>query len=116
MKILTISFITMITLIGCQSNSTTDRALIGGGLGAATGAIIGESLGDGRPGAAIPGAIIGGSAGAIIGAATAPPQDTELEGEPPRECVGYDRYGNPFPIVCPDVKQPPPRRNNTISN
>ena len=116
MRILILSFFVVIMLIGCQSNSTTDRALIGGGLGAATGAIIGDSIGDGKPGAAVPGAIIGGAAGAIIGAATAPPPAPVIEGEPPRECVGYDRYGNPFPIVCPDVQQQPPRRTNTHSN
>ena len=114
MKILIATIFTVFTLTACQSNNATDRALIGGGLGAATGAIIGDNVGDGKPGSAVPGAIIGGAAGAIIGAATAPPPPEPPEGEPPRECVGYDRYGNPFPIVCPDVRQEPPRR--TIGN
>ena len=111
MRIFIVAIVTTFVLPACQSNQSTDRALIGGGLGAATGAIIGDSLGDGKKGAAVPGAIIGGAAGAIIGAATTPEPEPR-EGEPPRECVGYDRYGNPFPIVCPDVRQQPPRQTN----
>lgn len=63
-------------LAGCQSDSQTDRALVGGGLGAATGAIIG--------------AAIGAAGGAIVGAATTP-----------KNCVAYDRYGNPYRVACP---------------
>ena len=115
MRIFIVAIVATFVLPACQSNQTTDRALVGGGLGAIAGAVIGDSVGDGKKGAAVPGAIIGGAAGALVGAATAPPPPPEAVGEPPRECVGYDRYGNPFPIVCPDVRQQPPRQTN-LSN
>ncbi|PVB61708.1 lipoprotein [Labrenzia sp. 011] len=76
-------------LAGCQSQSQTDRALVGGGLGAATGAIIGAAAGGGV-GPALVGAAIGGAGGAIVGGATAP-----------KNCVAYDQYGNPYRVACP---------------
>lgn len=76
-------------LAGCQSSSQTDRALVGGGLGAATGAVIGAATGGGA-GAALAGAAIGGAGGAVVGAATAP-----------KNCVAYDQNGNPYRVVCP---------------
>ena len=45
-------------LAGCQSDSQRDRALVGGGLGAATGAVIGAAAGNGV-GPALAGAAIG---------------------------------------------------------
>ena len=74
---------------GCQSSSQQDRALVGGGLGAATGAVIGAAAGNGA-GPALVGAAIGAAGGAAIGAATAP-----------KDCIAYDRNGNPFRVVCP---------------
>ncbi|GAB4520491.1 MAG: hypothetical protein Tsb0019_21470 [Roseibium sp.] len=76
-------------LAGCQSDSQRDRALVGGGLGAATGAIVGAAAGNGA-GPALAGAAIGAAGGALIGAATTP-----------RNCVAYDRYGNPYRVACP---------------
>lgn len=76
-------------LVGCQSSSTRDRALVGGGLGAATGAIVGAAAGAGA-GPALAGAAIGAAGGAIVGAATAP-----------KNCVAYDQNGNPFRVRCP---------------
>jgi uncharacterized protein YcfJ len=76
-------------LAGCQSDSQQDRALVGGGLGAATGAIIGAAAGNGV-GPALAGAAIGAAGGAIVGAATTP-----------KNCVAYDRYGNPYRVACP---------------
>jgi len=76
-------------LAGCQSDSQRDRALVGGGLGAATGAVIGAATGGGA-GAAVAGAAIGAVGGGVIGAATAP-----------KNCIAYDRYGNPYRVVCP---------------
>ena len=76
-------------LAGCQSDSQRDRALVGGGLGAATGAIIGAAAGNGA-GPALAGAAIGAAGGAIIGSATAP-----------KNCTAYDQYGRPYAVVCP---------------
>ncbi len=78
-----------LALAGCQSDSQRDRALVGGGLGAATGAAIGAAAG-GDAGSAIAGALIGGAGGAIVGSATTP-----------KNCVAYDRYGNPYRVACP---------------
>lgn len=76
-------------LAGCQSSSQRDRALVGGGLGAATGAIVGAAAGAGA-GPALAGAAIGAAGGALIGAATTP-----------QNCVAYDQYGNPYRVACP---------------
>ncbi len=76
-------------LAGCQSSSQGDRALVGGGLGAATGANIGAATGNGVGGALV-GAAIGGAGGAMIGSATAP-----------KNCTAYDQYGRPYAVVCP---------------
>jgi len=79
-----------LAVAGCQSDSQRDRALVGGGLGAATGAVIGSAIDGGGAGGAIAGALIGGAGGAVVGAATTP-----------KNCVAYDRYGNPYRVVCP---------------
>ncbi|WP_269581041.1 glycine zipper domain-containing protein [Roseibium sp. Sym1] len=78
-----------LALAGCQSDSSRDRALVGGGLGAATGAAIGAAA-TGDVGGALVGAAIGGAGGAIVGGATTP-----------KNCVAYDRYGNPYRVACP---------------
>ncbi|CTQ43248.1 MULTISPECIES: lipoprotein [Stappiaceae] len=76
-------------LAGCQSSSQRDRALVGGGLGAATGAIVGAAAGAGAA-PVLAGAAIGAAGGAVIGAATTP-----------KNCVAHDRYGNPYRVACP---------------
>ncbi|MTH95241.1 glycine zipper domain-containing protein [Roseibium sp. RKSG952] len=76
-------------LTACQSDSQRDRALVGGGLGAATGAAIGAAA-TGDVGGALAGAAIGGAGGAIVGSATTP-----------KNCVAYDRNGNPYRVACP---------------
>jgi hypothetical protein len=58
----------LLLMAGCGS-STGDRALSGGGIGAATGAVGGALLG-----APLAGAAIGGAAGAATGALTSPNQ------------------------------------------
>lgn len=55
-----------VLLAGCGT-STSDRALSGGGIGAAGGAVVGSLVG-----APFLGALIGGGAGAATGAATSP--------------------------------------------
>jgi len=80
---------TALLLAGCQSDSQRDRALVGGGLGAATGAAIGAAAGNGV-GPALAGAAIGAAGGAIVGSATTP-----------KNCVAYDRNGNPYRVACP---------------
>ncbi|MEP3046075.1 MAG: glycine zipper domain-containing protein [Roseibium sp.] len=89
MKKLTLIVATAALLAGCQSDSQRDRALVGGGLGAATGAVIGAATGGGA-GAALAGAAIGGVGGAVVGSATTP-----------KNCVAYDQNGNPYRVVCP---------------
>lgn len=89
MKKLIIVAATGLLLAACQSDSQRDRALVGGGLGAATGAAIGAATGNGVGGALV-GAAIGGAGGAIVGSATTP-----------KNCVAYDRNGNPYRVACP---------------
>ncbi|MTI19213.1 bacteriocin [Rhodobacteraceae bacterium RKSG542] len=87
MKKLVIISALLLTVAACNSNNPSDRALVGGGLGAATGAAIGAATGD--VGGAVAGAAIGGVAGGLLGAATTP-----------RRCVGYDRYGRAYYYNC----------------
>jgi uncharacterized protein YcfJ len=89
MKKLIILAATGLLLAGCQSDSQRDRALVGGGLGAATGAVIGAATGGGA-GAAVAGAAIGAVGGGVVGAATTP-----------KNCTAYDQYGRPYRVVCP---------------
>ncbi|WP_150526116.1 glycine zipper domain-containing protein [Roseibium sediminis] len=89
MKKLVLIAASALFLAGCQSDSQRDRALVGGGLGAATGAAIGAAV-SGDVGGALVGAAIGGAGGAIAGSATTP-----------KNCVAYDRNGNPYRVACP---------------
>ncbi|WMS42071.1 hypothetical protein RDV64_18670 [Acuticoccus sp. MNP-M23] len=74
-------------LAGCNSNNEGDRALVGAGLGAATGAVVATAAGA-NAGGALVGAGIGAAGGAIVGAATTPRG---------RRCV--NQYGDP--VNCP---------------
>jgi uncharacterized membrane protein len=76
-------------LAACQSDSQRDRALVGGGLGAATGAIIGGAA-TGDVGGALVGGVIGGVGGAMVGSATTP-----------KNCIARDRYGRRYRVACP---------------
>lgn len=89
MKKLIVVAASALLLTACQSDSQRDRALVGGGLGAATGAAVGAATGNGVGGALV-GAGIGAAGGAIIGSATTP-----------KNCVAYDRYGRPYRVACP---------------
>lgn len=79
---------TALLLAACQSDSQSDRALVGGGLGAATGAAVGAAA-TGDVGGALVGGAIGAAGGAAVGAATTP-----------KNCVDYDRYGRPYRVAC----------------
>ncbi len=59
-----------LALAGCATERD-NRALVGGALGAGTGAIIGAAA-TGTAGGAAVGGVLGGAAGAIIGGSTAP--------------------------------------------
>jgi hypothetical protein len=87
-KIILISFAGL-ALAACQSDSQRDRALVGGGLGAATGAAIGAAA-TGDVGGALVGGAIGGLGGAAVGSATTP-----------KNCVARDRYGRRYRVACP---------------
>ncbi|MHC5652747.1 glycine zipper domain-containing protein [Stappia sp.] len=78
-----------LTLAACQSDSQRDRTLVGGGLGAATGAAIGAAA-TGDVGGALVGGAIGGLGGAAVGSATTP-----------KNCVTRDRYGRRYRVACP---------------
>ena len=77
-----------LALAACQSDSQRDRTLVGGGLGAATGAAIGAAA-TGDVGGALVGGAIGAAGGAVVGAATTP-----------KNCVDYDRYGRAYRVAC----------------
>ena len=68
------------------------NALVGGALGAGTGALIGSAVSGGSAGGALAGAAIGAGSGALIGSAATPPG---YYGGP-----GYYGYGAPPPRRC----------------
>jgi uncharacterized membrane protein len=80
---------TALLVAACQSDSQRDRALVGGGLGAATGAAIGAAA-TGDVGGALVGGVIGGVGGAMVGSATTP-----------KNCIATDRYGRRYRVACP---------------
>ncbi len=71
MKKLAIGFVLAASLSACNSYNPTERALVGGVVGAGAGAVIGGAS-TGQPGGALVGAAIGGVGGAALGAATTP--------------------------------------------
>ncbi|MBO0343621.1 bacteriocin [Roseibium limicola] len=89
MKRLLVIGVSAMFLAACQSDSQGDRALVGAGLGGATGAVVGAAAGGGV-GPALVGAAIGAAGGAIVGSATTP-----------KNCVAYDQYGRAYRVVCP---------------
>lgn len=78
-----------LTLAGCSASSRSDRALVGGVVGAGAGAAIGGAA-TRSVGGAVVGGIIGGAAGAIVGAETTP-----------RNCYARDAYGRKYRVQCP---------------
>ena len=91
MKQLIVASVCGLLVSGCagSSDSQRDRMLIGGGLGAATGATIGAAAGS-TAGAAIAGAAIGAIGGGLIGMVTAP-----------KKCIARDQNGNTYQVTCP---------------
>ncbi len=75
-----------LSLSACYTPQQQQGTIVGGALGAGTGALIGSAVSGGAPGGVIAGAAIGGVSGALIGNAVTAP----------RHCVrhGYDAYGN----------------------
>jgi osmotically inducible lipoprotein OsmB len=71
MRHLTLGLVLAASLSACNSYNPAERALVGGVVGAGTGAIIGGAS-TGQPGGALVGAAIGGVGGAALGAATTP--------------------------------------------
>ncbi len=71
MRIIAFSFVVSLGLAGCDTHTQTD-ALIGGGAGATSGALIAGPVG----------AVVGGAGGAVTGALIGNEQDKqEAEGE-----------------------------------
>lgn len=87
-----------LALAGCETTATEDGALIGGALGAGTGAIIGHQTGHAGEGALI-GAGIGALTGAIVGDAVGDTQKPVYVAPAPPPPP-------PQPVVRP---MPPPR-------
>lgn len=79
----------MLALPGCETTPAQEGAVIGGGLGAATGAIVGNQMG-GKSGE---GALIGAGAGALTGA---------LVGDHVRK-KREQRYSAPAPAPAPST-------------
>ncbi len=75
-----------LSVSACQTQQQQTGTLVGGALGAGTGALIGSAVSNGSAGGAIAGGVIGAVGGGLIGNAVTRP----------RHCVrhGWDAYGN----------------------
>lgn len=92
-----------LALSACETPQQ-QNALMGGALGAGTGALIGSAVSGGSAGGALAGAAIGAGSGALIGSAATPPgpyyggppPGGYYGGPPPRRCAqwAYDYNGN----------------------
>ena len=101
-KILTLSVAlgAAVSLSACETPQQ-QNALVGGALGAGTGALIGSAVSGGSAGGALAGAAIGAGSGALIGSAATPPgyyggPPPGYGGPPPGQCAqwAYDYNGN----------------------
>ncbi|WP_448954677.1 glycine zipper domain-containing protein [Labrys neptuniae] len=88
-------------LAACSSDNPGDRAVGGALLGGTAGALIGGATSKHSGRGALVGGAIGAAGGAVVGAATtprqAPPPDYEGSGGGQCAQYGYDSYGN---TVC----------------
>src|SRR5580693_7544640 len=97
---LSLAFAAAVTVSACETPQQ-QNALVGGALGAGTGALIGSAVSGGSAGGALAGAAIGAGSGALIGSAATPsgyyggPQPGYYGGPPPRRCAqwAYDYNG-----------------------
>ena len=100
---LSLAFAAAVTVSACETPQQ-QNALMGGALGAGTGALIGSAVSGGSAGGALAGAAIGAGSGALIGSAATPsggyyggpPPGGYYGGPPPRRCAqwAYDYNGN----------------------
>jgi hypothetical protein len=85
---------------GCVRGGLPDaaaaNAVVGGALGAGTGALVGSAVSGGSAGGALAGAAIGAGTGALIGSAATPQPAYYGAPPPPRRCAqwAYDYNGN----------------------
>jgi hypothetical protein len=98
---LSLAFAAAVSIAGCETPQQ-QNALVGGALGAGTGALIGSAVSGGSAGGALAGAAIGAGSGALIGSAATPGpgyyggSPGYYGGPPPRRCAqwAYDYNGN----------------------
>ena len=84
---LSLALAAAVSVSACQTPQQ-QNALVGGALGAGTGALVGSAVSGGSAGATLAGAAIGAGSGAMIGAAATP----TYQGRCAR--WGYDYNGN----------------------
>jgi hypothetical protein len=105
---LSLAFAAAVSVSACETPQQ-QNALVGGALGAGTGALIGSAVSGGSAGGALAGAAIGAGSGALIGSAATPGpgyyggspgyyggSPGYYGGPPPRRCAqwAYDYNGN----------------------
>jgi len=99
MLALSLALAAAVSVAACETPQQ-QNALVGGALGAGTGALVGSAVTHGSAGGALAGAAIGAGSGAMIGAAATPPPPYggPAYGGPPYagQCArwGYDYNGN----------------------
>jgi hypothetical protein len=98
---LSLALAAAVSVSACETPQQ-QNALVGGALGAGTGALIGSAVSGGSAGGALAGAAIGAGSGALIGSAATPGpgyyggSPGYYGGPPPRRCAewAYDYNGN----------------------
>ncbi len=78
---------TAVSVSGCQTPQQ-QNAVVGGALGAGTGALVGSAVSGGSAGGTLAGAAIGAGTGALLGSA-ATPQPTYYGASPPGRCAQW---------------------------
>ena len=95
----TAAVLSLVALAATACNTPQERALGGGAIGAAGGALVGQAIG-GNTGSTLAGAAIGGVAGAMIGAGTAP-GECRFQRLDSHSRPMHDRYGRPITYLAP---------------
>ena len=91
-KILSLTLVAGMALAAAGCNTPQGQNAVGGAvIGGGAGALLGAAVSNGKPGATIVGGVLGAATGAMVGSAMTPQAPP-----PPRQCAqyGYDYYGN----------------------
>jgi hypothetical protein len=99
--------VTVLGMVGCETR-TEEGALIGGGVGAAGGALIGSAVTRHHGTGALVGGLVGAGAGAAVGAGVGAEQDRRDRERYYYSNRPYPYYNQPYPYTQPPAPVAPP--------